>query len=196
MVTQHIENIARRSFYDALSRLFIAPGTQGTVSALCEGFVAAAAFATELGVDASAFERAAEASWPDESLLGAEYAKLFTGPDAISLCESAWADKGAPVTQLAQLECRGAYLEAGLETAALNGIQEDHLGVEAAFMSVLILQEKPREATDFFTAHLARWLPAFIDSVREHPEAVYFRVVADVLERALDIEKTLREENR
>ena len=176
--------------------MFIAPGAAGTVAALHDGLVAAEAFATELGVDASAFTRATEAVWPDETVLGIEYAKLFTGTDAISLCESDWADVCPEVSELAQLECRVRYLEAGLETAALNGIAEDHLGVQAAFMTVLILQEKPTEATRFFAVHPARWLPAFIERIREHPDALLFRVVADVLDAALDIEKTLREESR
>lgn len=87
-------------------------------------------------------------------------------------------------------------MEAGLDTAALNGIPEDHLGIQAAFMTVLILQDKPAEATRFFEAHPARWLPAFIERIREHPDALLFRVIADVLDAALDIEKTLREESR
>lgn len=196
MVTQHTENIARQSYFDALSRLFIAPGASGTVEALRNGLVAASALASELGVDASPFERAANAAWPGETVLGAEFAKLFTGENALPLCESAWADRGSNVSALAQLECRGRYMEAGLETAALRGIAEDHLGIEAAFMTVLILQEKPTLANQFFMEHLGRWLPALAASLREHPDALLFRVMADVLDATVEMEKTLNEETR
>lgn len=196
MITQPTENIARRTFFDALSRLFIAPGAAGTVEALQRGMIAAAALATEVGTDASPFERAADAIWPEESVLGAEYASLFTGDGAVSLCESDWANEDSGVSPLAQLQCRGAYLEAGVETAALHGIAEDHLGIETAFMTVLILQEKPDEAGRFFADHLGRWLPALAHALRARPEAVLFRVVADTLDACVELERTLFSEGR
>ena len=111
------------------------------------------------------------------------------------LCESAWTSPQQILCQEAQLECRKAYLDAGLETAGLLGVPEDHLGMQLGFMAVLILKEDTAGAAKFFAEHPGRWLPGFSEALRLRGDAVFFHQVADVLDAVCEMEKLIAEQS-
>ena len=105
------------------------------------------------------------------------------------LAESAWLHRDE--IPLAQLECRKAYADAGLETAGILGVPEDHLGLQLGFLTVLILKNDPAAATAFFEAHPAKWLPAFAAAVRARSDVRLYALAAGVLEGVIEIEAAL-----
>ena len=192
MVTQLLQNFARQSIFDALAALFLRPEEPDTLPRLREAMQAAAGLATELGIDPTPFERLAEGTMPTTRNLTEEYVSLFGDTNALSLAESAWipADpSGLPVTEL---QCSHLYQAAGLETAGLVGITTDHIALQFAFTTVLILKEDLKGAAHFFDQHLANWLPAFATAIRQREDARFYRQIADVLEGLCEIEKALR----
>ena len=94
-------------------------------------------------------------------------------------------------TPPSQLECRKAYADAGLETAGILGVPEDHLGLQLGFLTVLILGNDPAAATAFFEAHPAKWLPAFAAAVRARSDVRLYALAAGVLEGVIEIEAAL-----
>ena len=197
MVTHQLQNFARQSVFDALSGLFIRPEDEGTVRRYQSALSAAAALAAELGTDSKPFEHALVTPKPKPVELEREYARLFlgVGAETVPLCESAWTSPQQILCQEAQLECRKAYLEAGLETAGLLGVPEDHLGMQLGFMAVLILKEDTAGAAKFFAEHPARWLPGFAEALRLRGDAVFFHQVADVLDALCEMEKLIAEQS-
>lgn len=192
MVTQQLQNFARQSIFDALSALFLRPEEPETLPRLLDAMHAASGLANELGVDPAPFEALANRALSSPRELATEYMALFVNDSALALTETAWtpADpSGLPVTQL---KCRQTYIEAGLETAGLIGIAEDHLALQLAFTAVLILKEDLKGASTFFDQHLANWLPIFIEALRERDDAQFFKAVAHVLEGVCEIEKECR----
>lgn len=156
MVTQQLQDFARQSVYDALSALFLQPEAKGAYENYVEAMRAAAGLATELGTNAAPFEAVLDAPAPGPLELEREYARLFLGTceGTVPLAESAWLHRDE--IPLAQLECRKAYADAGLETAGILGVPEDHLGLQLGFLTVLILKNDPAAATAFFEAHPAK----------------------------------------
>ena len=181
MVTQQLQDFARQSVYDALSALFLQPEAKGAYENYVEAMRAAAGLAAELGTNAA----------PEPLELEREYARLFLGTceGTVPLAESAWLHRDE--IPLSQLECRKAYADAGLETAGILGVPEDHLGLQLGFLTVLILKNDPAAATAFFEAHAAKWLPAFAAAVRARSDARLYALAAGVLEGVIEIEAAL-----
>ena len=196
VVTKQLQNFARQTVFDTLSALFIRPEGEDTLQRYKEMLPAAAALAAELGTDSKPFERALVTPKPKAVELEREYAKLFlgVGTETVPLSESAWTSPQQILCQEAQLECRKAYLDAGLETAGLLGVPEDHLGMELGFMAVLILKEDTEGAARFFAAHPAKWLPGFAEALRLRGDAVFFREVADILDAVCEMEKLIADQ--
>ncbi len=191
MVTQQLQDFARQSVYDALSALFLQPEAKGVYERYADAMRAAAGLAAELGTNALAFEAVLEADAPGPLELEREYARLFLGTceNTVPLAESAWLHRDE--IPLSQLECRKAYAEAGLETAGILGVPEDHLGLQFGFLAVLILKNEPGAATAFFETHAAKWLPAFIAAIRARDDARFYAAAAGVLEGVMEIEAAL-----
>ena len=175
---------ARQSVYDALSALFSQPRGEGRTRrcARPQGLANELENAALLRADAPA---------PVAFWLEREYARLFLGTceGTVPLAESAWLHRDE--IPLSQLECRKAYADAGLETAGILGVPEDHLGLQLGFLTVLILKNDPAAATAFFEAHAAKWLPAFAVAVRARSDARLYALAADVLEGVIEIEAAL-----
>ena len=188
MVTQQLQDFARQSVYDALSALFLQPEAKGAYENYVEAMRAAAGLAAELGTNAAPFEAVLDAPAPEPLELEREYARLFLGTceGTVPLAESAWLHRDE--IPLSQLECRKAYADAGLETAGILGVPEDHLGLQLGFLTVLILKNDPAAATAFFEAHAAKWLPAFAAAVRARSDARLYALAAGVLEGVIEIE--------
>ena len=185
MVTQQLQDFARQSVYDALSALFLQPEAKGAYENYVEAMRAAA------GTNAAPFEAVLDAPAPEPLELEREYARLFLGTceGTVPLAESAWLHRDE--IPLSQLECRKAYADAGLETAGILGVPEDHLGLQLGFLTVLILKNDPAAATAFFEAHAAKWLPAFAVAVRARSNARLYALAAGVLEGVIEIEAAL-----
>ena len=190
MVTQQLQDFARQSVYDALSALFLQPEAKGVYGRYADA-MRAAGLAAELGANPAPFEAVLEAAAPGPLELEREFARLFLGTceGTVPLAESAWLHRDE--IPLSQLECRKAYAEAGLETAGILGVPEDHLGLQFGFLAVLILKNEPGAATAFFEAHAAKWLPAFIAAIRARDDARIYAAAADVLEGVMEIEAAL-----
>lgn len=191
MVTQQLQDFARQSVYDALSALFLQPEAKGAYENYVEAMRAAAGLAAELGTNAAPFEAVLDAPAPEPLELEREYARLFLGTceGTVPLAESAWLHRDE--IPLSQLECRKAYADAGLETAGILGVPEDHLGLQLGFLTVLILGNDPAAATAFFEAHPAKWLPAFAAAVRARSDVRLYALAAGVLEGVIEIEAAL-----
>ena len=181
MVTQQLQDFARQSVYDALSALFLQPEAKGAYENYVEAMRAAAGLAAELGTNAAPFEAVLDAPAPEPLELERE--------GTVPLAESAWLHRDE--IPLSQLECRKAYADAGLETAGILGVPEDHLGLQLGFLTVLILKNDPAAATAFFEAHAAKWLPAFAVAVRARSNARLYALAAGVLEGVIEIEAAL-----
>lgn len=167
MVTQQVEQLARQSYFDALAELFVAPDHADTCDRLRDALHAVAGLATEVGVDCRELEAALEDPLPSPEEAAAEYGALFlTGEIPLPLYESAWTeDASAPEV------CRASYEKAGLGLTGDFGMPYDHLTLEFAFLSVLVLKGAQGEAEDFFAAHPAKWLPALSRALVNHPDA-------------------------
>lgn len=194
MVTHQLENYARQSLFDALAGLFIRPEDSSALPRWGKALTAAAGLASEYGLDASTFEKAARAEQPSAEALAREYAKLFLGVGEITLplSESAWTSEKHLLSQKAQLDVRRAYADAGVACSGFMGLPDDHIGIELGFMAVLILKEDLAAASDFFSEHPARWLPALAKALCEHPDARFYRSVGPVLAALCEEEKYLR----
>ncbi|MFU0841342.1 MAG: hypothetical protein ACFWTZ_01775 [Burkholderia sp.] len=194
MVTHQLENYARQSLFDALAGLFIRPEDDSALPRWNKALTAAAGLASEYGLDAAPYEKAAKAEQPSAEDLSREYAKLFLGVGEITLplCESAWTSEKHLLSQKAQLDVRKAYSDAGVACSGFMGLPDDHIGIELGFMAVQILREDLRAASDFFSEHPARWLPALAKALSEHPDARFYRTVAPVLTALCEEEKFLR----
>ena len=192
MVTLQLQNFARQSIFDALSALFLRPEEPETLPRLLDAMHAASGLANELGVDPAPFEALANRALSSPCELATEYMALFVNDSALALTETAWTPADPSGLPVAQLKCRQTYIEAGLETAGLIGIAEDHLALQLAFTAVLILKEDLTGASTFFDQHLANWLPIFIEALRERDDAQFFKAVAHVLEGVCEIEKECR----
>lgn len=191
VVTQQLQDFARQSVFDALSAIFLQPEAADAYERYADAMQAAAGLAVELGVNPAPFEAVLNAPAPQALELEREYARLFLGTceNTVPLAESAWLHKDE--IPLSQLECRKAYADAGLETAGILGVPEDHLGLQFGFLTVLILKSEPTAATKFFEAHASKWIPAFAAAIRAREDARFYALAAGVLEGVAEIEAAL-----
>lgn len=192
MVTQQVEQLARQSYFDALAELFVAPDHADTYDRLQDALHAVAGLAAEVGVDCRELEAALEEPLPSPEDAAAEYGALFaTGEIPLPLFESAWTeDATAPEV------CRAAYEKAGLGLTGDFGMPYDHLTLEFAFLSVLVLKGAESEAEAFFAAHPAKWIPALSRALVNHPDAKFFRTVGLALAAIVSIEHWRREDRK
>ena len=72
----------------------------------------------------------------------------------------------------------------------------DHITLEFAFLSVLVLKGAEGEAEAFFAAHPAKWLSALSKALVHHPDAKFFRTVGLALAAIVSIEHWRREERK
>jgi len=109
-----------------------------------------------------------------------EFNRLFVGPAAVPAppFASAWSETDRTLMGRATMEARQTYHRLGLAVPGEGVIPDDHLAYELeavlAMKAMLAAQAgAPDEETAvlhawFVGEHLARWLPPFIRTVREH----------------------------
>lgn len=155
--------------FDALALLMLQPETESAPEALR----LAAQCVLEAGGDrlSDGTKRALEAASRREAqplALSQAYAKLFlgVGPTTVPLTESAWTSAQRLLCQAAQIECRKAYEDAGLELSGGSVVPEDHVGLMLGFLSVMALREEPEAGLAFFSKHLEPLIAALAEAVR------------------------------
>lgn len=192
MVTPQVEQFARQSYFDALAEVFVAPDNADTIARLEDAFRATVALAAEVGVGYQDLEAALENPAPTPEELAQEADTLFeTGEMPIPLYESAWTDDKA-----AAEACRKAYESADLSLTGDFGMPYDHVTLQFAFLSVLVLKGKEREADNFFAIHPARWIPQLAKALMNHPDAKHFRTVGCALAMIASIEHWRRQDRQ
>ena len=159
--------------FDALALIFLQPETLGAAGALPAA--AEAILEAESPLSESTRGRLDEIAGrqPGSDLaLAQAYAKLFlgVGEKTIPLCESAWTSAQHLLCQGAELECRRAYEDAGLELAGGSVVPEDHLGLMLGFLAVSALRGDAKTGLAFYKAHAAHLLPAVAEAIRERGE--------------------------
>lgn len=153
-------------------------------------------------------ERAA-AGETDEQLAAvvADHRRLFVGPRPLLAApwESVYRSREGLVFDVQTLQVRQAYRRFGLQTPYLNKEPDDHIALEASFVSALAVraldalavgdQQQAAELVaaigDFARDHLAAWVPDFLDRVEQHARTDYHRgmarLTAGVLDQLLDL---------
>lgn len=147
--------------FDALALLFLQPERLGAASALpaaAETILEAAQGGPALPAELlGKLERIASQQPPSDLEFAQAYARLFLGvsEETIPLCESAWTSAQRLNCQAAQLECRRAYEEAGLELSGGSVVPEDHLGLMLGFLAVTALRGDEAAGLEFAAKHAA-----------------------------------------
>lgn len=192
MVTSQVEHFARQSYFDAFAELFVAPDNIETLERVEDALRATVGLAAETGVGFKQLEAALDEPLPDPERFGEEAERLFrSGEIPVPLTESAWTED-----EIAAEACRKAYEKAGVGLTDDLGIPYDHVTLQFAFLSVLILKGDYAEADAFFAAHPARWLPDLAKALMNHPDARCFRTVGMALAMICAIEHWRQQDRR
>lgn len=132
----------------------------------------------------------------------ADQRRLFVGPRPLLAApwESVYRSREGLVFDVQTIEVRQAYRRFGLQTPALNKEPDDHIALEASFVSTLAVRALDAQAAgdreqaaelvaaigDFTRDHLAEWLPDFLERVEQHARTDYHRGMARLTTGALD----------
>lgn len=137
-----------------------------------------------------------EESW---DAVGREFNELFLGPGPLPAppWESVYLSPERLVMQAPARAVLRAYVDAGLGYDSMIGCPPDHVAKELGFMAALIggvtdAEAAPERRGDcedaFLHEHLARWVPRFCDDLERAAAARWYRAVACLLRRFLDVE--------
>lgn len=140
--------------------------------------------------------------------LAVEYARLFLGPGKhISPHESVHHDtadaKGGMLWGDATVNVISFIKSLGFDYEETYSGIPDHISVELELMQKIILhEEKAWRDTDvemadycrmiskkFIEEHLTKWVPAFCDKVMQETSSSFYKGVADLTKRFIEIEK-------
>lgn len=140
----------------------------------------------------------------DEQLpaLVLDHRRLFVGPRPLLAApwESVHRSREGLVFDVHTLEVRQVYRRFGLQTPALNKEPDDHVALEATFVSALAVRALDALAAgdtggagelvtaigDFTREHLQQWVPDFLERVEEHASTDYHRGMSRLTAGALD----------
>lgn len=141
---------------------------------------------------------------PAESLdeIVSDHRRLFVGPRPLLAApwESVHRSREGLVFERQTLEVRAAYREFGLQSPLLNKEPDDHIALEASFVSALALGAMAAVEGDddhgaqrhldglrrFHQDHLSQWVPALLQRVEDHARTDYHLGMAALCEGALD----------
>lgn len=157
--------------FDALALLFLQPERLGAAAALpaaAEAILEAAQDEAALPADLlEKLDHIASHQPPSDLELAQAFARLFLGvsEETIPLCESAWTSAQRLNCQGAQLECRRAYEEAGLELSGGAVVPEDHLGLMLGFLAVTSLRGDETAGLGFAAKHAVPMMAAVARAV-------------------------------
>jgi TorA maturation chaperone TorD len=182
------EETARADLYGLLAGLFYSPPSQELLDAI------ASAASEGSGVLHDAWiELAAACRKADAGVLREEYESLFigVGKPELMLYGSYYLSGFLMEKPLAALRTDLARL--GLERPADVPESEDHIALLFEVMRYLIAGDDPTVANiaaqkEFFGTHIQSWAAQMCEAVEAHPHAGFYRLVATLAKRFLEVE--------
>jgi len=138
-----------------------------------------------------AIQRLAQAPQADIEDHRFDYNALFVGPDKLLAApyETVYVSDERVLMRKATLSVRDDYLRFDLQVDRKNVEADDHAAYELAFLAKLLQLDnsKAEEGFDSFVAnHLAKWVPAHVQDIRENTENEVCLGFADLLEAVCD----------
>lgn len=131
----------------------------------------------------------------------ADHRRLFIGPRPLHAApwESVYRSREGLVFEAQTIAVRQAYRRFGLQAPRLNEEPDDHIALEASFISTLcvraleaLAEGRHQDATRFIdgvgsfaTEHLRVWLPEFLDRVDRYADTDYHLGIAALTRGAL-----------
>jgi DMSO reductase family type II enzyme chaperone len=200
----HDRDVDRARLYSALSLAFDRPGDRLLTAIDEDTFVESMPAAAIDEPVADAADALADATPEDGSELHPSYADAFgdENESTVSQYEAAYAP-GTLVTNTDRLaDINGFYRAFGLDVAADRRDRADYLPTQLEFAGHLALQrayladegddEGVEVVTDarasFVEDHLGRWVPRFVEEVREEVDEPFYRALADLLDALVEDE--------
>lgn len=197
----HDPDVDRARLYSALSLAFDRPGDR-LLTAIDDGTLVESLRAAP--VDGPAADALEDATPEDPDELRSSYADAFgdENESTVSQYEAAYAP-GSLVTNTDRLaDINGFYRAFGLDVAADRRDRADYLPTQLEFAGHLTLQRAYLEevgddegvevVTDarasFVEDHLGRWVPRFVEEVREEVDEPFYRALADLLDALVEDE--------
>jgi TorA maturation chaperone TorD len=182
------EEAARADMYGLLAMLFFKPPQAQLLEAIAGSASQGDSLLGEAWVNlADACEDM------DESRIADEYHQLFIGvskPD-VMLYGSYYQSGFLMEKPLAELRADLSLL--GLVRSENVEESEDHVASLFEIMRILILSSDPSEASlskqkQFYSTHIRSWIALLCDAIEQHPQAGFYRNVANLTRQFTDIE--------
>jgi TorA maturation chaperone TorD len=182
------EETARADLYGLLAGLFYSPPSQELLAAIAD------APSEDGGVLREAWKELASAcGQADANALREEYEALFigVGKPELMLYGSYYLSGFLMEKPLAAL--RSDLFRLGLERPADVPESEDHIAMLFEVMRYLIAGDDPTVANiavqkEFFGTHIQPWAAQMCEAVEGHPRAGFYRLVATLAKRFLEVE--------
>lgn len=182
------EEAARAELYGLLAALFYEPPSQTLLDA-----IAAAPTTGETALELAWNELGAVCRATGQETAREEYERLFIGvgkPDVL-LYGSFYLSGFLMEKPLAEL--RSDLAQLGLERSEALVESEDHLAALCEVMRYLITSDDAVNGSlaaqqKFFNAHMAPWVRTCCETVENHPDARFYKPVAQLARQFFDVE--------
>lgn len=186
MVTSQVIDFARLQYFDSLSQALLSPRSEDLPRQLNKAMDAIIALAVEIGTNTSALESIRPWEYRTTNDRIPEYALLFTGDTALRMTESGYTGRNV----YEELTQTYAAEEIGISREIPFAM--DHLGIQLAFMGVLVMRNEGKKANAHWCQHIAPWINTFIDRLLAHESLHDYRVVAESLRAIARLEDELK----
>ena len=186
MVTSQVIDFARLQYFDSLSQALLSPRSEDLPRQLDKAMDAIIALAVEIGTNTSALESIRPWEYRTTNDRIPEYALLFTGDTALRMTESGYT--GHNVYE----ELTQTYAAEEIGISRELPFAMDHLGIQLAFMGVLVMRNEGKKANAHWCQHIAPWINTFIDRLLAHEALHDYRVVAESLRAVARLEDELK----
>lgn len=185
MVTNQVIDFARLQYFDSLSQALLSPRSEDLPRQLDKAMDAIVALAIEIGTDTKALERLRPWTFRSSNERIPEYAMLFTGDTAIRMTESGYTGKNV-YEQLANI-----YARQDIGISRNMPFAMDHIGIQLAFLGVLVMRNEGKKANEHWRMHVAPWIRQFCTRLLAHEAIHDYRVVAEALRAIARLEDEL-----
>ena len=195
--------IARENLSRLLAACYYQPGPEFAEEKVFDSmFVAAYRIDPDLAAHARRLgEKFAE---EDAENLLLDYTRLFLGPNHIIAKPygSVWLDEQETLMGESTLAVLALYKEGGFEMDETFRELPDHIAAELEFLYLLIYRENEAYQQDkpdaleakaalrkrFLNEHLGRWIGPFTAAVRDGAQCAYYRQLAEITNRFINME--------
>ena len=197
------QGLAREDLCRYLAACYYQPGPEFTQEKVFDSMLATA---TRIHPDLAAHARRLGEAFGTEGAedLLLDYTRLFLGPNHIIAKPygSVWLEQDEPLMGESTVAVLSLYQEGGFDID--EGFRElpDHIAAELEFLYLLIFREneahqlgKPQDLEikaalrkRFLAEHLGRWVTRFTTAVREGAETLYYRELAELTDKFINIE--------